>query len=317
MGATVNVEWIEFVLKPTGFDRRTEGVKATSGENGWFSACNLPNAGTIGLTASHGTESTGQIELQIPIQRLIRRDLYLGPTATTPITVTEGSASVTSRHMRSGNGHINGVVVTVSDRKPIAGAFVSMVDGPETRTNERGEWTLAEAPFGTRMLDIRALGYVPQRQIADVVQGASPIRVELSTLKAVLDTVKITAKRTPPDPDGFARRRRIGGGHFLSASDIARFPAAQTSELFRIVPGVRTTLRDGQKFLQLRGTFEEWCSPAIFVDGHNMSFMSGADIDDYVSPDRVAGIEVYTGAVVPPQFQVGLKGCGSIVIWTR
>jgi hypothetical protein len=167
------------------------------------------------------------------------------------------------------------------------------------------------------MLDIRAVGYYPQRRVIDVVQGAPSVRVELSTLKAVLDTVRITAKRIPPDPEGFARRRRIGGGHFLSPADIARFPAVVTSELFRTIPGVRTTLRDGQKFVELRGTFELWCSPAIFVDGHNMSFMSSADIDDYVTPDRVAGIEVYQGTVVPPQFQVGLKGCGSIVIWTR
>ena len=63
--------------------------------------------------------------------------------------------------------------------------------------------------------------------------------------------------------------------------------------------------------------FEAWCSPAIFVDGKNMSFMDAADIDDWVSPDGVTGIEVYAGTVVPAQFQVGMKGCGSIAIWTR
>ena len=31
----------------------------------------------------------------------------------------------------------------------------------------------------------------------------------------------------------------------------------------------------------------------------------------------MAGIEVYTGAMVPPEFQPGMIGCGSIVIWTR
>ena len=115
----------------------------------------------------------------------------------------------------------------------------------------------------------------------------------------------------------FAKRRRIGNGHFLTPSDIARFPATITSNLFRMIPGVRFTLRDGQRFFELRGVFEPWCSPAIFVNGHNMTFMSADDLDDYVRPERVAGIEVYTGAVIPPQFQIGLGGCGSIVVWTR
>ena len=48
-----------------------------------------------------------------------------------------------------------------------------------------------------------------------------------------------------------------------------------------------------------------------------MSFMDVNDINDWVHPDEVAGIEVYPEGTVPPQFQEGLSGCGSVVIWTK
>ena len=62
---------------------------------------------------------------------------------------------------------------------------------------------------------------------------------------------------------------------------------------------------------------ENWCNASIFINGHNMSFMTLEDIDDWVPPDEIAGIEVYPDGTVPPQFQPGLSGCGSVVIWTK
>jgi len=41
------------------------------------------------------------------------------------------------------------------------------------------------------------------------------------------------------------------------------------------------------------------------------------DVDTWVRPNEIAGIEVYTGDMVPIEFQRGLSGCGSIVIWTK
>jgi hypothetical protein len=139
--------------------------------------------------------------------------------------------------------------------------------------------------------------------------------VTLSTFKAVLDTVKIIASRIRNNNigEGFQQRRRMGLGHFITPEYIDKFPVVVTSDLFRNIPGVRYDADS----IKLRGAFEPWCDPAIFINGHEMSFMTGADINDWVRPNEVAGIEVYSGTVVPPQFQVGLKGCGSVVIWTK
>jgi Carboxypeptidase regulatory-like domain len=322
-GVTVSGEWVELSLISRKFSRNLKHVTATTGGTGWFAMCNVPTAGTLALLARRGTDSTDLIELQIPPDGFLRRDLYLGPaqTVTTVGTAHQGDSLLSlSRRIHVGEGRLNGTVIAAAGGRSLAGAQVSIADGPQTRTNERGEWTLLDAPAGTRMLEVRALGYYPDRRLVNVVGGAAPIHVALSTLKAVLDTVKITATRlrNGQDDTGFQQRRRMGIGHYITPADVMKFPAVVTSDLFRMVPGVRFGYDDmGQKYIQVRGAFETWCNPAIFLNGHNMSFLTTEDIDAWVHPNEVAGIEIYSEATAPAEFQVGLRGCGSIVIWTK
>ena len=177
------------------------------------------------------------------------------------------------------------------------------------------------------MLDVRSIGYYPDRRAVDVVRGAAPVRVVLSTMKAVLDTVQVIASRLgSQNMIGFQARRRTGQGKYLTPEDIARRQPVVTSDLFRMVPGVRVERNEmGETMIQMRGTFEEECSPNVFIDGKYMRTLTGDDIDTWVKPDEIAGIEVYVGTAVPAEFSQGLAGggatggdhCGSIVIWTR
>ena len=315
---SVTGEWLEFALARTGFARSIGRRAATTADNGWFALCNVPAGGNVALVASKGADSTGLIEVQVPSDGFLRRDLYLGEGELAS-SVTEASldSAKPARRIHVGNVRLSGTVLSALADRPVANALVFITDGPQTRTNDRGEWTISNAPGGTRTLEVRALGFYPSRSNVNVVSAAPPIRVTLSTLKAVLDTVRIIASRLPGGADGggFARRQRMGIGHFVSAADMRRFPVIVTSDVFRRVPGVRSDYKSSR--ILLRGAFEPWCEAAIFVDGHYFPSFSAEDIDDFVPPDRVAGIEVYTESNAPPQFQVGLSGCGSIVIWTR
>lgn len=71
-------------------------------------------------------------------------------------------------------------------------------------------------------------------------------------------------------------------------------------------------------FPMMRGPFGD-CVPHLFLDGAQLHSMSAADIDDWVKPEDVRGIEVYGDAVAPAQFRSSwvMESCGSIVIWTR
>jgi hypothetical protein len=328
-GVNVTGEWLEYIINRGGMNRELRRLSAKTGENGWFALCNVPESGTVALIASRGNDSTGTIEVQIPPDAFLRREMYIGsvqtdtaaaPVATAPVATATPKARTVSRVIHVGNGHLTGKVLAVEGNRPLANAIVMIVDGPFTRTNDQGEFTLTRAPTGTQMVEVRAVGYYPHRRQVNVVTNAPPLNVSLSTLKAVLDTVKIIAKRLPQGPDdgGFLRRRRQSMGKFMTPQDVIKWNPVETTDLFRYFSGVRTTLNQfGQPMLQMRGAFAEYCEPAIFINGANMSFMDTSDLNTWVKPREIAGIEVYTGTMVPGEFQVGMRGCGSIVIWTK
>lgn len=319
-GATVTGEWLEISIKRGSIGSRVPHLVATASDRGWFALCNVPSPGTILLSASRGADSTDVIELDVPSNGLLRRELYLGPART--VTGIDTIVNVT-RRVHAGDGQISGVIVGTTNGLPIAGALVSISDGPQSRTNERGEWTITDAPAGTRMLEVRALGYYPERRPIDVISGAQPLHIALSTMRSVLDTVKVNATRLSAQQQAeFNHRRRSGMGRYLSAEEIARRQAVYTSDLFRSIPGVRfdrtsTGGQLGAPPIMMRAAVGGMCAPSIYIDGHYMFEMSADDLDAFVQPSEITGIEVYTGATAPPEYQQGLNGCGSIVIWTN
>ena len=274
--------------------------------------------------ATPSADSTDMIELQIPADGFLRRDLFLGPSRKIASTAagTPDSSGVGAHIMRVGDGRLSGTVLVANGTRPLAGAQVRIADGMVTRTNERGEWTITDAPGGTRVLDVRAIGYYPERRTVDVVDNAAPVQVALSTLKAVLDTVRISASRVRygSDRSGFEQRARSAGtGRFITADDIKRRPVTNTTDVFRLMPGVRLE-RDSSGFtkqLQVRGMMSDWCTPSIYLNGGFMSGFDADEIDAMVQPEHIKGIEIYTGPGIPAAFQQGMTGCGSIVIWTR
>lgn len=318
--------WVEFSLTRGRLERQMPRLVVTTAANGWFAMCSLPGAGTIALMASRGADSTDLIEVDVPPDRFLRRDLYVGPVRF--VNDTQGTDTLERRgRRRVGDGRLSGVVVTAIGGRPLADAQVRIRDGPETRSNERGEWTLAGAPIGTRMLEVRAVGYYPDHRPVDVVTGAAPVRTALSTMKAVLDTVRVMAERVSNrNMIEFNERRRGGIGRYLTAADVERRQPVVTSDLFRNMPGLRLERAElGDTQLLMRGTFEEACVPSVYIDGRYMRDLSADDIDSWVTPREIAGMEVYVGPHVPAQFNTGLAGggpaggqsCGAIVIWTK
>jgi TonB-dependent Receptor Plug Domain. len=305
-GATVTAQWVEVSIRRGGAVHRDVRLrKATTTENGWFALCNVPSAGTLALAAVRGADSTDIIEVQAPVRGLLRHELYLGKT-------------------HSSGEYVSGVVVAAADGSPMENALVSIAGGAQTHTNERGEWTLLNAPSGTRMVEIHALGYYPERRRVDVVAGAPKVRVALSTLEAVLDTVKIRAS-IDHDPSGFETRRHSSVGHFLTPADIKRWNPVALSDIFRVVPGVRIEPSPNgyDKRILIRGAFGQ-CDPAIYLNGQPLTSigystitLTAGDLDTWVRPHDITGIEIYTGDSAPVQYQQGMSGCGSILIWTK
>jgi outer membrane receptor for ferrienterochelin and colicin len=149
----------------------------------------------------------------------------------------------------------------------------------------------------------------------DVELTAEPLATRLPDIQVEGEMMILGGRRLA----GFERRRKGGGGHFLTEKDIRKIDARATSEILRRVPGViiRRTAIGTQVDLQASG---KMCpAPVIYLDGTRVAT---DDVNMIVLPESLVGVEVYrSSTVVPPEFNIQnlalSSNCGVIAFWTR
>ncbi len=337
-GATVAGEWMEMTLRRGGAMTRRRGrLDAVTAENGWYALCDVPARGTLFLHAARERDSTDVLELPMPASGFLRRDLFIGPSRLVVIDDSAAEDSTLSvRRARVGRARLSGTIVSANGGRPLTGVLLRIGDNPPVRTDDRGAFTLTEAPHGSRMLEVRAVGYAPLRLAVDVVNDAAPVTLMLTPSTMMLDTVRVVVARAADRRDsGFAERRRSGAGTYLDAQQIARRGAFATSDIFRQLRGLRIgydydTLETdanpnalsemnqlSDRRVLMRGISGNWCEPALWFDGALIPELSVDALDAWAPTARLFAIEVYSEATVPPQYQRSRSGCGAILFWTR
>jgi hypothetical protein len=283
----------------------------------------------IGFRAAAVGDSSGIIVMSVAPLAVARRDTYVGKveasTAAPPDSATNealpDSMRVRTEAVRRGIGRLTGVARDATSGQPLPGVNLS-VEGTAAMatTNDRGEFTLSGLPFGTQTLLARKLGYVPDERPVDVVAFApSHVEPSLTTMKRVLDTVRVVARKLyAADRNGFLMRQKTGMGHYFSAEQIEQFHPLNTSDLLWRVPGVRVEQGRFDKVARMRALYGGDCEPSIYVDGMRIPHFSASDLDNMVQPDYIEGVEVYNSAVqTPAQFMDPFSSCGAIIVWTR
>lgn len=216
---------------------------------------------------------------------------------------------------------LNGRVFDASTAEPVNAARVRLVGaGREATTDESGRFRLAEVEPGAHLLEVRHLSY---ETVSDsiAVPGADEFVVEIRVAPDAIEIAPLVVEGRSAKlaSVGFYERRETGLGAFVSREDLRERPVFELSDYMARMPGVRRVRQwDGTSRLQLRGrnTIMSDCRTQYILDGVPAE-MVAAGIDE-VSPEAVAGIEIYRGASeVPPRFAVGRAMCGVIVIWTR
>lgn len=205
--------------------------------------------------------------------------------------------------------------------RAIAGAELT-VEGTTVRgvTDDRGELRFTAVRGGPATIRVRRLGYQPAS--VDVLVDQRMPAAATVTLKAIpqrLDPVVVrggggyTGRMA-----GFYQRRDLGIGHFISRERLERDNPSQLTDVFRRIPGVQIMsnrlIRNAVRF---RGAGRS-CWPLVWLDGAPLP--TGEFDMDFLSPQSIEGIEVYSGiSQVPPQFMGsrGLGSCGVIVVWSR
>jgi hypothetical protein len=210
-------------------------------------------------------------------------------------------------------------VVADSAMNRLGGAEIRYVIGDSiariARTDASGRFQLVVMPVTHARLRVRRLGFdVQELALVFPRQESDTLRITLVAGAALIDAVTVHGEERGFLKDFDERRRSNSFGRYFTRDEIAVSRKNQASEVLRQVPGVTLlALRPFGHVVRMRGCRAR---PLIYIDGMRLP---GAEIDDVIRPDDIAGMEVYKSpAGVPAQFMDRENsGCGTILIWTR
>src|SRR5688572_14095023 len=292
----VEVQWQELVISSVRLSMVPRQLRAQlTADRDWFVICGLPGASEIGAFASSGADTSGVVAVMVPMHGLVRQDFYVG-----------GSATVRGAVRTTGGAPIADARVGVAGRS-------GGIDADSS-----GSFILSGIPAGTQTLDVRALGYVPDRRRMQLRHGSDTvITVTLTSLPQLMDTIQVIGERLyDRDRSGFLRRQRAGFGHFMDEKAIALAHAIDAYQLMNRVPGVWIGQQGFRRMLLLRDRRGGHCVPQLFVDGMRVPKDMSAELESLVHPRYLRGVETYRGLQAPSEY-TDFQGCGSVLLWTR
>lgn len=243
---------------------------------------------------------------------------------------------------------VRGTILDDETAAPISGARLQVVSESGAYlqalvSDSMGTFAFSPKKAGRYRIDARRIGYVSTVTPAlDVgARDTMDVEIRLRTDAVLIAPIEVTAWiRSNPVLEGFEHRRKLGLGYHMTREDIEKRGALAVSDIIMTSPGIR--MRTGQTagsktFYTDRSLTGDDCQAQIYVDGflvnrRHLTLVSAGDstsratyvnddafnIDDFVSPSAVEGIEVYRGtSQVPAEFYSPDARCGVIVIWTR
>lgn len=330
-GAVVATEWVEYVVTGGRSTPKVMAVADRSRAGGLFVLCNVPTQVPLLVRARYEGVLAGPARLSLDDRLLGRADVALSrrDTAARHVSVAD---TVTPGDDVYGTAAMRGRI-TRADGTPAARALVGVVGtGRLTRADDNGMYQLDGIAAGTRTIDVRAIGSAPRQESFDFRTGG--VRTQNFTLdpapQALAAVKTVETRRMGINASGFAERRRVGLGAFLTQEDIKRHSALDLNAALMTMRGIRI---DGGLFMGMplmrNVELGGHCIPAFFLDGlqfpvdgprpANGVLYPYTDLTGAAPVEQILGIEVYASlGGIPPQYDVpSARGCGAIVIWTR
>ena len=234
-----------------------------------------------------------------------------------------------------------GTVLADSAERPLVNAEVAIPAlNVSTLTDSAGTFALGRLPAGTYQVVVRAVGRVPYRET--VTFGATD-RIERDfLLKRAVNTlakVEVLAAGAPVDMRlaAYEERRRLGHGKFLTQDVLAKAEGRKLADVLRshvaglrpvavgsvnAIVSTRGPMRNmpaGDDFDARQGARPQ-CYVQVIVDGViRYRSQRGEKLFDInsIAPDHLAGVEYYTSATTPPQYNATGATCGTLILWTR
>jgi hypothetical protein len=235
---TITARWIQFTFDQSHIVRTPVERAVQAGTGGWYAICGVPASTPFRVVASAGADSSGEVMVQVPLNGLLRQNLFVGGSV---VRVVPLGDSATPTAVRRGTSRLSGVVRT-TDKRPIAAAQVEVLGtGLSALTNDSGSFSLDELPAGTQAVVTRKVGYYPdERPVTLRPDSVRIVSIEMPTITSVLDTVRTTASRM--FNRGLAefneRRRTSGAGYFVDSDAIDKLGARDVVQVLYKAPNI-------------------------------------------------------------------------------
>jgi protocatechuate 3,4-dioxygenase beta subunit len=308
-GAKISLAWVDMVVsKETGVVRTPHQLRADADSTGFFRFCGLPEDLDAVVQGERGGVSTGEVAISTHGSQLTFENL-----------------AVASSSENSKKGVVRGTVVSL-DNQPVKAARVEApMWGVAVVTKDDGTFNLEGVPIGTQLIVVRHIGFEVERVSVNVTSRQPiEVRVTLGPSVNVLDPVLVTARANYAlDKDGFTARQRNGWGKYFTREQIQKRNPYNLTDILTEVPGIRITRGIGGASVQserasyiLGGGRGGGCT-RVWVDGFEWHVAEAGDIDTFVSPRDVLGLEVYKAHEAPIQFRGVDDNCIVLVVWTR
>lgn len=227
-------------------------------------------------------------------------------------------------------------------RRPVADVSVALLDEQRqmvasSSSDAQGAFSVVAPEDGYYYVYMTRLGY---RSLFDgpfELDSGMPLELfaVIHALPLTLEGVDVTVDAAGAEVPrlaavGFYERRAAGFGHFIEREKILRLAGAYITDALRSIPRLRVIRNTGgtggasglNPEVRMRGGLAGQCVPTLYVDGI-VAVPGGRDArtpvrpDDFVSPEVVEAIEVYTGLAQTPLQYLPRAGCGVMLVWTR
>jgi hypothetical protein len=304
--AEVSVAWSDIdVSKTLGIKQTARLLRDTTDAFGAFQLCGVPNPMQGTLQAKHGSAMSTEIPVSLgdkPVELLAR-------------TVTFSPATATAK---TGNARLSGVI-SLEGNETGAGSRVEVV-GTDlvAMTNEKGEFSMANLPSGTKVLLARHLGFGAKAVPVDLSSREERrIALKLPKFIAVMDPVLVKARRLATlDKVGYNERKRIGYGFFMGPVELEKLKLRTVTDILRRVPGLDISYDVQGEVVSSAREGNSTCVQYFLDDIPFVEAMPG-DINNFVNGLEIVALEAYQENNVPVQYIRNGRSCTTILLWTK
>jgi len=316
--ARVIVTWQELLIGAKGLQQVQRRVPTQTRPDGGYAICGLPDDRVI-ASADSGARHSGLLEVDVPTRGIVRRDFSVASPAAAVAIRADSAPGAPATTVLRGTARLVGIVRR-PDGHPMSGARVTLWgSGLSATTGSDGRFALSGLPAGTFSAQARAIGYTPATTSVDLASNqTASTSITLTEQSTTLAPVTVYGKPNASlrEFNDFLQRKRMGFGHFLMPADLQNHLAV--TDAFRMVPGLRVVPTGTGEAVYGRGG----CTPVVYLDDMKLpddQSISGSqppDIDSYIQPTQIMGIEVYTGLGEAPA-NYDSNSCGVILIWSK